>query len=214
LDKLLDNNFMRTIGVYLRENRKLAKMSLKDLSEKTKIKSSFIRSIEKESWSKLPDFPVVLGFVKGISNTLQLNTKQSVAMLRRDYPPKKLTINPKPDLPREFSWSPKLTFFTGVGAVLVLVIGYLTFQYSQFIQPPKLEVISPQEGVTIEDILLEVYGLTDSEAAVRVNDQPAFVDEEGRFFTEIEINEGSGKIEIVAVSRSGKETRAERNINK
>lgn len=204
---------MKTIGATIKQVRKIRKLSIKELSEKTKIRETFIRDIEHEKWARLPEYPVVLGFIKSISNALEINTKNVVALLRRDYPPQKLIINPKPDPKPEFRWNPKLTFFTGVGIVLAVVIGYLVFQYSQFVRPPALDVIRPTEGQVVSGQSLEVSGTTDPNATVTVNDQPAYVDDSGHFYTELEISDQTSNIVVAAKSRSGKESREVRKIN-
>jgi len=64
---------------------------------------------KKEKWQSLPTFSIILGFVKTISAALSIDPKMSVAVLKRDYPPKKLNINPKPDVSSRFVWNPKFT---------------------------------------------------------------------------------------------------------
>lgn len=204
---------MRTIGSFLKNERLKNNLSLEDLSKITKIKKSFISSIESQRWHLLPEFPVVLGFVKNIASALDLDRDEAAALLKRDYPPKQLPLNPKPDIPREFRWSPRLTFLVGIALVVALVLGYLGIQYNKFIAPPELVVDQPKEGEYIDDSSLQVRGVTDPEATVVVNTQPAFVDDEGNFSTELELKDNVDTIEVVATSRSGKVTTIVRKID-
>lgn len=64
---------MKTVGQAIANVRKKKGITVADLSQKTKIKPEFIKAIEAESWSKLPEFPVVCGFVKNISSYLDMN---------------------------------------------------------------------------------------------------------------------------------------------
>lgn len=203
---------MDTIGQILKKARTRRRYSREKLEKITKIKKSFIEAIEKEDWQNLPEYPVVQGFVKSIALTLNLDRKQAIALLRRDFPPKKLNVNPKPDISEKFNWSPKLTFFVGAVFVTVLVFVYLGFQYINFISPPKLEVLKPSDGEVITKKTLLVTGKTDADAVIRVNNQPVLVDDEGLFSSELEIYEGTGEIEVKAISRSGKETTIKRKI--
>ena len=59
---------------------------------------------------------------------------------------------------------------------------------------------------------LAVYGKTNASTTVIVNTQPALVADDGAFATTIEINEDTTKVEVVATSRAGKETRITRTI--
>ena len=197
---------MKTIGDYLKEARIRKKYSVEKLVRETKIKKDFIDAIEKEEWTKLPESTVVTGFVRSIANTLGLNPSQILAFLRRDYPPKNVAINPKPELKSKFSWSPKLTFISAILAVLLIISAYLSFQYVNFVRPPVLYVNTPTEGETVKTRNLIISGKTSPQAVIKVNNQPVLVDEDGNFLDTIEIYEKTTEIEIKAVSRSGKET--------
>ena len=203
---------MKSIGQVIKETRIRKKISLSHLSSVTKIKEEFLASVEQGQWNLLPEYPVVVGFVKNISVALSLNPKSSVALLRRDYPPKELKINPKPDVAKEFIWSPKLTFLVGIVIVVLGVFGYLIFQYINFISPPELNVDVPTMGQTVNTKNLTVSGKTDPEATVVVNNQPILLDENGHFSTEIEVFDGTKEVTVIAKSRSGKETAITRKI--
>ncbi|MEJ2347755.1 MAG: helix-turn-helix domain-containing protein [Patescibacteria group bacterium] len=203
---------MKTIGEYLKEARVKKRFSQEKIAKETKIKEDFISSIEKENWESLPEFPIVVGFVKGIAKFLKVDERQAVALLRRDYPPKVLPVNPKPDVSKTFTWTPRLTFILGITIVALVILGYLGFQYSNFIRPPKLFVERPLEGEVVKEEKLTVFGRTDPDVTVKVNNQPVLVEDNGTFETEIEIFEGTEEIVIKAVSRSGKETTVQRKI--
>ncbi len=203
---------MKTVGEYLKQARVKKRFSQEKIAEETKIKEEFISSIEREDWEALPEFPVVVGFVKGIVKVLKINERQAVALLRRDYPPKVLPVNPKPDVSRTFTWTPRLTFVAGIVVIALIVLGYLGFQYSSFINPPKLVIYRPHEEEVIKERKLMVIGETDPDATLKVNNQPVLIEEDGRFEVEIEIFEGTEEIIIKSVSRSGKETIVQRKI--
>lgn len=203
---------MKTIGEVLRNARQKKRYSRQRLEEVTKIKKEFIEALENENWQDLPEYPVVQGFVKNIAGVLKVNPRQPVALLRRDYPPKKLAVNPKPDLNEQFRFSPKITFFLGAGLVTLVIIAYLVFQYLNFIKPPQLQVTSPVENQLVQESDVAVVGKTDPEATIRVNNQPVLIQEDGSFSVMIPVSEETEAIIIEAVSRSGKETILHRKI--
>lgn len=204
---------MRTIGRFLKEVRLKKKLSKEELEKETKIKRGFIAAIEKENWEALPEFPVVIGFVKSIAKALGVNERQAVALLRRDYPPKSLPISPKPDVSEKFIFSPRITFLIGTAAISILIAGYLIFSYLRFISPPSLSVIEPRESQLVKEAKVRVLGKTDTDATIKVNNQSVLVDSEGNFEAMIEIAKDTSEIEIKATSRSGKETAVRRTIN-
>lgn len=203
---------MKTFGQIIGDARAKKRLSYKKLEEITKIKAVFIEAIEKEKWQALPPFPIVLGFVKSISSPLELNEKMATAVLKRDYPPKRLNINPKPDMASRFSWSPKLTFAIGIGMAVVAILGYLGFQYSRFVSPPDLTVDSPKDGQEVSGNSVTVFGTTDSDAKITVNNQPVLVDQDGKFSVSIGVAQTTKEIVIDAISRSGKERVISRKI--
>jgi len=203
---------MRTIGSFIKETRVRKKYSLEKLENLTKIKKHFLAGLERQDWAKLPDFPVLTGFVKNIAKALGLDEGSTIAILKRDYPPKDLSINPKPDVSDRFVWSPKLTFLVGVGVVLVAVVSYLLVSYIQFLSPPSLEVFEPRAEQVVTENPIKVSGKTTTDAVVTVNNQPFIVSDEGTFEGEIEVFEGTGEIIVKATSRSGKETLESRKI--
>ncbi|MGB6838777.1 MAG: helix-turn-helix domain-containing protein, partial [Microgenomates group bacterium] len=71
---------MKTIGEYLKEARAKKRYSQEKIAEETKIKKEFISSMEKENWELLPEFPVIVGFVKQISKFLKVDERQAVAL--------------------------------------------------------------------------------------------------------------------------------------
>jgi cytoskeletal protein RodZ len=204
---------MKTAGEVIKQARVRKKLSRKQLEGKTKIKEGFIEALEKSNWNELPEYPVVTGFVKNIAGILGLKEDSLTALLRRDYPPKDLRVNPKPEPNEKFKWSPRLTFLTAIALLLLTVFIYLGVSYLNFIKPPVLELSEPEENQLVNGNFVRVKGKTNTEAFLEVNNQPVLVEENGSFEVEIEVSESTKEIVIVSKSRSGKETRVIRNID-
>ena len=203
---------MKTIGEILKDARVTKKYSLMHVEGMTKIKSGFINSIEKENWESLPPFPTVLGFVKSLANSLEVDPGMAVAVLKRDYPPKKLKISPKPDVSAKFVWSPKITFIFGISAVLLTLFGYLIFQYVRFVSPPRLNVTSPKENQIVNGESVTVFGSTDLDVKITINNQPVMVSPDGKFSLSLDVVKDTNEVVVAASSRSGKITTVSRKI--
>lgn len=203
---------MTTIGQLLKDARVKKKISLSTIEKKTKIKKEFILLIEKNDWENLPEYPVVSGFVKNLAVFLKLSPVSANAFLRRDYPPKKLEVNPKPDVESKFVWSPKLTFAVGISILSLLVLSYLGFEYYKFIKPPEITISSPKENEIIISERIKVIGKTTTDVSLTINNQPIILDQEGNFMTEILITKETTSLVFRATSRSGKQTVLERKI--
>ncbi len=203
---------MITVGQILKTARLKKNISLTKLGNLTKIKKEFILLIEKNDWDKLPEFPVVSGFVKNLSSALDLVPENVNAILRRDYPPKKLNINPKPDVVSKFTWSPKFTFAAGVIILVLIVLGYLGLEYLKFTKPPVLNIMSPTESELILNDSVRIKGSTSLDATLIVNNQPIVLDQDGNFDSMIEVNNDTKEIKFISRSRSGKVTEVVRNV--
>lgn len=206
---------MKTIGNYLRESRLSQNFDVVSLSEETRIRVEFIEALEGNDWDSLPEYPVVVGFVKNIASVLELDPLQATALLRRDYPPKKRVVSAKPAQPKKSPRSPfvpKLRFALLILGLVALVLIYLLRQYQVFSSPPMLTVTAPIEEQVVSTRSFTVRGKTASDAVVKVNNQPAVVEDDGNFKTDIEINENVTEVIIRATSRAGKETTIQRRI--
>lgn len=204
---------MKSIGEIFKDARVEKNLTLLQLENITKIKSSFINSIEKGSWDSLPPFPTVLGFVKSVATALSIDKDMATAVLKRDYPPKKLRISPNPDVVNKTSWSPKLTFTVGVGGIMIVLLSYLAIQYIHFISPPKLIIESPKEQQTVLNGSIDVFGKTDLDAKIMVNNQPVEISLDGKFSVNLEVVPETHEIVVTASSRSGKITTVRRSID-
>lgn len=203
---------MITIGQILKEARTKKKLSFANLEQKTKIKKEFIEFIENNSWDNLPEYSTVSGFVKNLSFALGVSVEHANAILRRDYPPRKLNINPKPDIETKFFWSPKFAFSAGILLLTLLVLGYLGYEYFKFIRPPELEIYKPKNNEIILESTVKIIGKTTTDVILSVNNQPIIVDQEGNFTSEIQIDKNTTNLIFKAVSRSGKITEVNKNI--
>ncbi len=203
---------MKNINQILKDARVEKKLSLEELGEITKIKTSFLKLLEEGKWEALPPFATVLGFVKSLSSVLGIDEKMAIAVFKRDYLPKEENIVPKPDVSSKKTLGPKLAFGLGIGAVSLLIIGYLIFQYIKFVSPPKLDIVSPKEDQKIAGATALVFGSTDKDAKVTINNEPVLIDDDGKFSVDIKITDDTKEIVITSQSRSGKTTTISRKI--
>jgi len=74
-------------------------------------------------------------------------------------------------------------------------------------------LVSPTEGQVVNGNSVLVFGSTDMDVKITVDNQPVLVDEEGKFSTDIEISSEATEVVIKAISRSGKETTIVRKIS-
>ncbi len=74
-----------SIGKLLRSRRENSKLSLKNVSLKTRIGATNLEFLEKDQLHQLPDRAYVIGYVKSYSRILGIDEKQSLALLEKTY---------------------------------------------------------------------------------------------------------------------------------
>lgn len=204
---------MKTAGQLIRETRLKKNLSRNELGEMTHIRTSFITAIEESKWNSLPDLSIVTGFVKSISHFLDIDDNLSIALLKREYKLPQLVKEKSQKYGKTFVWGPRLTFLLSIVIIIAIVVGYLGLQYKKFNSPPKLTVDQPVAGQKVQEGVLTVIGSTDQDATVEINNQPIVIESNGNFVAQIQVNENTTQIKVVAKSRSGKETVLSRTIS-
>ncbi len=206
---------MVRLGQHLQQERQKKHLSIEEVSQATKIKSQFLSAIEKGEYVKLPSPAYAAGFVRNYISFLGLPEREMLALFRREFDSKKAYKV----LPEGFSQ--KKTFplhhlrmqqslIIGIG-ILLLIVGYLLFQYRGAIFPPSLSVTTPQEHAVVEQAVV-VTGKTESDATVFVNTDLATVDDNGNFTKTLSLFPGKAEVVIKARNSFGKETIVTRDI--
>lgn len=208
---------MRTVGQLLKETREAKLYTLEDIEKHTKIRKEMLKALEEDNYDKLPPLTFIQGFVKNYGKFLGIDSVNLMAILRRDFESKKHPPVVLESFSKPLSSSRiRITPSRLIGIVLALVIigffSYLWVEYRQFVGSPKLDVISPTQGQTVEMTSVEVTGSTDPETRISVNEQEVSTDSSGNFKEEVKLSSSVNTITIVATSKFGQATKVERTV--
>ena len=203
-------------GERLYEERLKRGLTLEEVSKATKIRSSFLSSIEKGDYKKLPSGTYAHGFVRNYARFLGLPENELLALFKREYDEEKF-VKVLPDgLVKKDDFPLKRIKFAQTFKILILIflilIAYIIFQYRAAIFSPSLNVSKPTEGQIIKTSEVEVIGKTDPNSTVFVNNQTASMDKDGNFRKNINVFPGKTKITVKAVNNFNKITILERQI--
>jgi cytoskeletal protein RodZ len=206
---------MVRVGQRLYDERIRRKLSLEEISTATKIKARFLAAIEKGEYHKLPSPAYAQGFVQNYAAYLGIPKAEILALFKREFEAKK-AFKVLPDSLVKTKEFPLRRIkiqqsIIGAGMFLLLILGYLLFQYRFVYLSPKLIVTSPKQESTVSQEVT-VTGQTDSSATVTVNNEPVFVDNNGEFSKKITLFSGKTFITIRAKNRLGKETIIKRSV--
>lgn len=204
------------IGQKLMEARLHKGLTLDQVSEKLKIKVSFLSAIEKGDYKKLPSSAYALGFVRNYSSFLGLSERETAALFRREFDEKKVfDVLPKGFTDEKNYGKNRFQLQQGVvvGFLLfVIVLVFIGLQYKSVFTNPPLVIYSPKENQVFQGFVIPVSGKTDQNSTVYINKDSVSVDDGGNFKKNITLFEGKETIVVKAKSRFGKETAIKVNI--
>lgn len=208
---------MIKIGQRLQEERKKQGLSLEKVAKATRIRLSFLEAIEKGDYRRLPSSAYAQGFVKNYVEFLGLPTRELLALFRREFDGREyLGVLPESfTKPRSISVN-RFRLWQTFGVILIILLvlmGYIFFQYKSAFFSPSLSVSSPKEQEVLTSQTITVTGSTESNTTVTVNGLPTFIDDNGNFKKDISVFPGTAVIIIKATNSFGKTSILQRHIN-
>jgi transcriptional regulator with XRE-family HTH domain len=210
-----------TAGECLKRKREEADISLRDISEKLKVKISYLENLEKGNYEELPPDVYVRGFVKSYAQLVGLDSEKMVNIYDRE---KKIGDKIEKKYQKKEVLANKLTtknfavitpkIITAFLSLLILfIVGYyLWYQISSFNSTPYLFVSSPYEDRIINDSNITVEGETERETAIKINGQNIFVNPDGYFKEDVMLQPGKNVLIIEASNKFNRTAREVRNI--
>lgn len=205
---------MTTVGEILRNAREKKKLTIDQVEKATKIRSKFILALEQNQFDKLPGPTFARGFVKNYAAHLGLPPEETLAFYRRQADSNQIppmvtnTINTL-----RGGWlTPQRFTAVSIGFLLLTFFAYLAFSYWQFAGSPVLIVNSPVNNLVLTQDFVEVIGKTDPGAALLVNNEKAFVFENGSFEIKVPLEPGINTITVVSTNKFGKKSTVVRNL--
>lgn len=208
---------MHTVGQILKETREEKLLSLEEVEKATKIRQEILRALENDDYSKLPPATFIQGFIKNYGKFLGLDSNKLMAIFRREFSDKRfrpyiMTAFTNPIEKRGWNITPSQLLAGIIGVIIIGFFGYLWIQYRYFVGSPSLEITSPADQATTSSPEIVVSGRTDPEMSVTINNQDIAVDANGNFKETITLSSQVDKIMVVASSRFGQRTEADRTV--
>jgi cytoskeletal protein RodZ len=196
-------------GEKLQQARLGKGLSLEDIAKGTKIKKEFLSYIENGEYQKLPSASYAHGFVRNYARFLGLPDEEILAIFRREFDQEKAyKVLPKGFEDRQgfqgFRFKVRQAVALSVIAV-VLLIGYLLWQYRDAFLNPPLEITSPQKGI-VSSSQVKIAGKTDPNSTVYINNDAATVALDGSFSKVINVFPGKTTVVVKAINKFSRET--------
>jgi|SRR3989344_7018326 len=208
---------MRTVGQLLKEARIAKGFTLEQVEKATKIRAKFLTAIENDDYQKMPAVPYIQGFIKNYSDFLSLRSTTILALFRRQFTQKNAQKKASIEAPlTESSW--KITPNKVIMVLIIILIAglfsYFYFQYNALHTPPPLMVENPKEDIVTRDEAVAVFGKTDKDATLTINNEPILIKDDGKFYKDVALTIGNNTLVIEATTRVGEKTSVTRQVTR
>lgn len=202
---------IQSLGERIKRTRRRKRLSLAKMESATKIRARYLRSIEKGQYQDLPGDIYVRGFLKKISQTLNMDYQNLISLYESEISNQKAKnkyfFNTKGISDSKFILTPKMIYAFFGFLVFVFIGAYFWFQVSGFTSAPSLTISKPQKtDFTTKSDKIVLEGKTDPGANLKINGQSIEIDLEGNFSQNIQLKQGLNKVIISADNKIGKET--------
>lgn len=205
-----------SLSEQLRKKRKLLKISVNELSEKTGIPTKYLHRIENGEWNRLPSAVYTKGFLKKYAKLVGANSDRVVSLYNEEVvhqegkenivlEEKERTLKGK--LKGVLLLSPRTFRIIIALVVLIIVLVYIGYQLRGVLASPKIFIDFPaeEEIITTGDNI-KISGRSEQGVDLFLNNKVITTQADGSFQKTLELLPGLNVFEIKAVSRFNRET--------
>ncbi|MFA6423114.1 MAG: helix-turn-helix domain-containing protein [Patescibacteria group bacterium] len=197
-------------GSILKKARQKQKFTLEAIETETTVRRKYLKAFEEEKFQDLPDSVYAAGYLKKYCDFLAVPSDMILEEFKNAQTFKKNQsdmINPKKINDIKFIFTPRILFIAGISMSAMIFLGYIWFQFKLFTSAPPLTIITPYDQALVTEESINISGLTDEGAKLTINNEPIRIDESGKFETEIKLQDGLNKIEVVSENKVKKQSK-------
>ncbi len=196
----------------LREHIELKGLTPKKIADLAGIPERYVEILLQGDAAKLPPAPYVHGYITKLSAILNFDKDtmwrlyQKESLLRRSGDRDRLPDN-------RFAARPISRIVATVGALIAIALAYFGYAAYGAFAPPELIITVPaSESSTVAQRVILLQGKTNPAYTITINSSEIYVDSDGGFQKELQLQEGLNTVAFVAKKFLGRETRAVRYI--
>ncbi|MEW6610459.1 MAG: helix-turn-helix domain-containing protein [Patescibacteria group bacterium] len=203
-----------TIGEILMRAREKAHLTRAHAALAIGVQEHYVAALEESRWQDLPGSLYVRRYLEQYAKYLGLPSRALLMQLGTQLAHDHWRSIPQPSRCRRahFVVWPKRLRAVAVGALLLMLIGYLGMQLVHLTNPPPLTVDYPPDGFITHLESLTVSGRSAPEARLMVNNEPVTVRPDGTFSISLTLSRGVNYIHCAVAWRFGRERIIERRI--
>lgn len=205
----------RRVCLRLKEEREKRKISLEELEKKTKITKKYLIALEECRFNELPFAEVFQkNYLKRYVEALGID---STSFLEQYFAEEKIADKKPRHSFRKFTgmywhWVPSFLRYGLIAILVLLIVFYLGLQIKRIVEPPRLLINYPPDGLVVDRPSVFIRGETNPEVEVLINGQKIITSDKGVFKEEVNLSAGVNTIVILAKKKHGKTTSETRYV--
>ena len=213
---------MARLGDALREKREQMGVTLPQAAEDTRIREKFLQALESGDYQSLPGTVYTKGFLRNYAHYLNVDPEEMVALYtgeRGGAEPLRSFAPMKPLVKRSFIFTPTVLVPVVVLAGIVLFIGYVYYQFTNFAIAPRVDITDPPGDAVSQVAEYTVKGKTNPDGRITVRVSPGLDTindirpaRDGTFSVLVPLKPGANHVEVQVLDPSGKLAQASRTI--
>lgn len=201
-------------GEYLKNIREGKKFDIEFCSNSLKIHKRFLLAIEENNYKIFDNYFQAQGFVQNYLEFLDLKPGEFMPRWRGDFyndfnhfdEKKEKFYRPKNKKIINFSLSFNKLIYGVFGILILSFIGFIGYQYNETLTSPQLDIVKPQTNEVVEVDLVDIFGKTDSDSILKINNEKITIATDGNFSTSVKLSEGINTFKFTAINPYGKES--------
>jgi cytoskeletal protein RodZ len=200
-----------TLGEALKSVREDAGFSIQALAEAAGVQAKYIEALEQGRYDLTPGPVYIRGFLRSISETLELSADTVIARFNAEphgHAPtaksaatgftRQQVANRQSKRWVAFKFDYRSTRFIIIGAIIFAALVYFSISITKMLLPPQLVISDPAGDVIVNQPQINFAGQTEPEVSLEVNGRLVQVDEHGNFKETIDLQEGVNTLTITA----------------
>lgn len=209
-----------TLSEILKKERETKRLAVEDVNQKTNVPLKYIVALEEADFSNLPAPVYTRGYLKKISQLLNLNDEELWKLFLKECDESRaptIDILPQNRFEQPLKWRYivlKILKSLPVIIITITVAGFLFMQIKSFLGAPYLRLDNPAIDLPTQDESIKVEGLGRHNSYITLNGKEIYLGKDGKFSEEIYLKPGKNEITVEAKSRLGKTTTITRFVVK
>lgn len=210
-----------SVGALLRQAREEAGLTVRAVSDRTKIPEKYLIRFEDDAHHDLADDVYTKIYLKAYSKFLGFETAAFLEHYRKERTRYGIPAagmerpdrHPQVAVDRKFLVvTPKVVQLAAIGVLAFGLVGWLGKEVKAIIAPPAINLVSPQDGFVTYDRSIAIDGTTEREVALSINGKQLSPDDTGKFHDTIDLQEGMNVISITGAKKHSKSSGVTRRV--